>query len=179
MTVHAALHLPKQDYSNLAVLVTSTGMCAILLQTQVFTLRREFFALGMSYSIGFIQFNDRPFKRSRVDSPSTGNGPFGDAIDRLVNDDEVPGHLKTVLAHLVKRTSSVEVLLKKNHELEERLKAELAEKSKLTEEIESSADKTAKRWKTLVGWISISGVLIVLCPGQRRNWQSRMRRLVV
>ncbi|EYB81317.1 hypothetical protein Y032_0387g476 [Ancylostoma ceylanicum] len=129
MTVHAALHLPKQDYSNLAVLVTSTGMCAILLQTQVFTLRREFFALGMSYSIGFIQFNDRPFKRSRVDSPSTGNGPFGDAIDRLVNDDEVPGHLKTVLAHLVKRTSSVEVLLKKNHELEERLKAELAEKS--------------------------------------------------
>ncbi|EYC37447.1 hypothetical protein Y032_0791g2372 [Ancylostoma ceylanicum] len=79
---------------------------------------------------------DRPLKRSRVDSPSTGNGPVDDAIDRLVNDDQLPSHLKTVLAHLMERTSSVEVLLKKNHELEERLKAELAEKSKLREEIE-------------------------------------------
>ncbi|KAL6730874.1 hypothetical protein Aduo_001800 [Ancylostoma duodenale] len=79
---------------------------------------------------------DRPVKRSRVDLPSTRNDSFDDAIERLVNDNQLPAHLKAVLGHLVERMSSMEVLIKKNHELEERLKDELAEKSKLKEEIE-------------------------------------------
>ncbi|KIH63089.1 hypothetical protein ANCDUO_06613 [Ancylostoma duodenale] len=79
---------------------------------------------------------DRPVKRSPVDSPSTRNDSFDDAIERLVNDDQLPAHLKAVLGHLVERMTSVEVLLKKKHELGERLKDELAEKNKLREEIE-------------------------------------------
>ncbi|EYB82516.1 hypothetical protein Y032_0358g3410 [Ancylostoma ceylanicum] len=79
---------------------------------------------------------DRPIERSRVCSPGTNTESFDLAVDLLNNDDQLPVYLKTVLGHVVERISSMELLLKKNYELEERLKAEIAEKNKLKDEIE-------------------------------------------
>ncbi|EYC22375.1 hypothetical protein Y032_0017g3312 [Ancylostoma ceylanicum] len=74
---------------------------------------------------------DRPTKRSRVRSPSINAESFDLALDLLNNDDQLPVYLKTVLGHVMERIFSMELLIKKNNELEERVKAEIEEKNKL------------------------------------------------
>ncbi|EYC25673.1 hypothetical protein Y032_0011g1327 [Ancylostoma ceylanicum] len=80
---------------------------------------------------------DRPSRRSPVPSTSASGPSFEQAIDLLINDDQVPAHLKTIVRHVVEKLSGMELLIKKNSELENRLKEEMAEQKRLKSEIES------------------------------------------
>ncbi|EYB88679.1 hypothetical protein Y032_0243g3495 [Ancylostoma ceylanicum] len=88
---------------------------------------------------------DRPTKRSRVCSPGINAESFDLALDLLNNDDQLPVYLKTVLGHVMERIFSMELLIKKNNELEEQLKAEIEEKNKLKDEIEVLKNALSKR----------------------------------
>ncbi|KAL6738118.1 hypothetical protein Aduo_011701 [Ancylostoma duodenale] len=80
---------------------------------------------------------DRPSKRSRVSPTCTNDQSFDHAIKILINDDQIPAHLKTIVGHLVDKLSGMELLIKRNTELENRLEEGEAEKKRLKEENES------------------------------------------
>ncbi|KAL6738850.1 hypothetical protein Aduo_012351 [Ancylostoma duodenale] len=80
---------------------------------------------------------DRPSKRSRVSPTCTNDQSFDHAIKMLINDDQIPAHLKTIVGHLVDKLSGMELLIKRNTELENRLEEGEAEKKRLKEENES------------------------------------------
>ncbi|KAL6742017.1 hypothetical protein Aduo_015217 [Ancylostoma duodenale] len=80
---------------------------------------------------------DRPSKRSRVSPACSSDASFDQAINLLIKGEQVPVHLKTIVGHLVDKLSSVELLIKKNCELEDRLKEEAIEKKRLQDEVDS------------------------------------------
>ncbi|VDP23690.1 unnamed protein product [Heligmosomoides polygyrus] len=57
----------------------------------------------------------RPVKRFYQSSPPVGNDSLAGAIDLLVNDAQVPAHLKTVLGHLLDKADRIDELMARNH----------------------------------------------------------------
>ncbi|KAL6732465.1 hypothetical protein Aduo_003224 [Ancylostoma duodenale] len=93
----------------------------------------------MSHRLKSVPTNrkDRQSKLSPVPPTSANEPSFDQAIDLLLNDDQVPAHLKTIVRHVVEKLSGMELLIKKNNELEDRLKEEVAEQKRLKSELES------------------------------------------
>lgn len=75
-------------------------------------------------------------KRNRTATPEDdADHTLQSAVNLLVNDDQLPHHLKAVLGHVLDKLTKLDVLVERNRELEIQLKAEIAEKNRLLDEI--------------------------------------------
>ncbi|KAK5979005.1 hypothetical protein GCK32_022004 [Trichostrongylus colubriformis] len=57
---------------------------------------------------------ERPAKRFCYGSPALINGSLTEAVDRLLNDNQIPEHLKTVLGHLLAQSNLINDLMERN-----------------------------------------------------------------
>ncbi|VDL78397.1 unnamed protein product [Nippostrongylus brasiliensis] len=92
----------------------------------------------------------KPSKRFRRGSPyvvemSGDGGSLDDAVKLLIEDSQVPAHLKTILGHLLEKANLTEELPSKNRELEAKLQFELAEKKRLLSEIDRLKEALSKK----------------------------------